>query len=76
MESPYLFHVLVHYSSSPASIASHLERIMRGFLWSNNETGSGFNQVIGEKFVVPNKRVGYAIRPLLHMNEAFNTKCL
>jgi len=57
----------------PVGIASHLEKIMGDFLWSNSETGSGLYWVINWGGVVQALAEG---QPVRHINEALRTKQL
>jgi len=60
-----------------ASIANRWEKIGRNFLWSNDETSSGFHWVNWRE-VFCSKQGGWQLgmRPLWHVNEALKTKWL
>ena len=49
---------------------------MRDFLWSNNESGSGFHWVNSREVFCSKQEGGQGIRPLWHINEALKTKWL
>ena len=59
-----------------ASVANHLVKIMRDFLWFNNGTGSVFHWVYWKDVCCSKQDGGLGIRPLRHMNEALKTKWL
>jgi len=59
-----------------ASIANRLDKIMTGFLWSNNETSSGFHWVNWREACCSKQEGGLGTRPLRQMSEALKTKWL
>jgi len=60
----------------PVSISQQLEKIMRDFLWSNNEADMGFHWVKWEDICHPKREGGLGIRPLRDMNKALKAKWL
>ena len=60
----------------PASISCQLEKIMRDFLWSNNEAEKGFHWVKWDDVCLPKREGGLGIRPLRGMNKALKVKWL
>ena len=71
LEYPYLFHVFVHH---PTSISCQIEKIMRDFLWSNNEAEMGFHWVKWEDVYHPKREGGLGIRSLRDMNKALKSQ--
>jgi len=59
-----------------ASISCQLEKIIRDFLWSNNEAEMGFHWVKWEDIFHPKREGGLSIRPLQDMNKALKAKWL
>ena len=60
----------------PVRVASLLEKIMRDFLWSKQESNNGFHWVCWDEICSPKEDGGLEIRPLRAMNEALKTKWL
>jgi len=57
-----------------ASVARHLEKIMRDFLWSNHDSDNSFYWVSWDDIFRPKEDCGMGIRLLGAMNEALKTK--
>jgi len=71
-----LWSIPIYYMSLftiPASISCQLEKIMRDFLWSNNEVETGSHWVKWHD-VCPPKRGGLGIRSLRDMNKTLKVK--
>jgi len=60
----------------PGSISCQLEKIMRDFLWSNNDAEMGFHWVKWEDICHPKREGGLGIRSLQDMNKALQAMWL
>ena len=60
----------------PASVASHLGKITRDFLWCNHDSDNRFHWVSWDEICCPKEDDGLGIRLLRAMNDALKTEWL
>jgi len=58
----------------PASLARHLEKIMRDFVWSCNDSSNDLHWINWREVFCPKQEGRLSIRPFCEMNDALKTK--